>query len=183
MATCQSYNCLDLPPYDETLDNCALYRKGGISQMVLLACGVEMTDPSDETELDALIAADQAWYLSNLKVGLDAPSPETVDPITSCGTARTVNNVYTGTLFDAKVSEANTLFYNQLIAGYAIGGALLKVCDTDGLAPMMIYVNAEVAFSGGLVVSDTNSELIRYELNFTFKTNSLETLAANPYFG
>ena len=46
----------------------------------------------------------------------------------------------------------------------------------------MIYVDAEVNFNGGLIVPDNNSELIRYELNFTFKSNAIETIAANPYF-
>lgn len=182
MATCQSYNCDSLGSYDQTLDNCALFRKGGSSQIILLACGAELTDSSDEAEVEALIAAEQAWYLPNVKVGLSAPTPETVAPITSCGTERVVNNVYTGTLYDAKVSATNTAFINQLIAGYVIGGMILKVCDTDGLSPMQIYIDAEVSFSGGLVLPDTNSDIIRYEVNFTFKSNSIETPAGNPYF-
>ena len=182
MATCQSYNCDALGTYDQTLANCSLFRKGGVSEIVLLACGVTMTDPTDEAELTALIAAEDAWYMPNLKVGWDAATQETADPVTACGTSVVVNNLYSGTVFDAKVSETNTAFYNQLIAGYVIGGMLLKICDTDGLSSMMIYVDAEVNFSGGLIVPDSNSELLRYELNFTFKSNAIETIAANPYF-
>lgn len=182
MATCQSYNCDTLGSYDQTLANCTLFRKAGISEIILLACGVELTDPEDEAEIAALLAAEEAWYMPNLKVGIDAPSQETADPVTACGTQVVVNNVYTGQIFDAKVSATNTAFVNKLIAGYSIGGMLLKICDTEGLTPMMIYVDAEVNFSGGLVVPNTNSEYIRYEVNFTFKSNALETLDANPYF-
>lgn len=182
MATCQSYNCDSLGTYDQTLASCSLFRKGGVSEIVLIDCGITMVDPTDQTELDALIAASDAYYLPNLKVGWDAATQETADPVTACGTEVVVNNVYAGTIFDSKVSENNTEFYNQLIAGYVVGGMLLKICDTDGLTPMMVYVNAEINFNGSLIVPDSNSELIRYELNFTFKSNAIETLAANPFF-
>ncbi len=182
MATCQQYNCDTLGTYESTLDNCSTIRKGGSSQAALIACGTTMADSSDEAELTALVAADNAWIIENVKIGLSVSSQDTVDPVTSCGTSKVVNNVYTGTLFSAVVSENNTEFINKLIAGYVVGGMILKICDTDGLAPMQIYIDAEVSFSGGLVLPDTNADVIRYEVNFTFKSNSIATVAANPYF-
>ena len=183
MANCNSYNCDSLGSFESTLDNCSTIRKGGASQMVLLACGVTMADSSDEAELTALINGDEAWEIENAKIGLSVSSQDTVDPVTSCGTTKVVNNVYTGTLYSAVVTSGNTTFINKLIAGYVVGGAILKICDTEGLASMQIYIDAEISFSGGLVLPDTNSDVIRYEVNFTFKSNNIETVAANPYFG
>lgn len=183
MANCNSYNCDSLGAFESTLDNCSTIRKGGASQMALLACGITMTDSSDEAELEGYVNAGTAWIIENAKIGLAAPSPETIDPVTSCGTVKVVNNVYTGTLYSAVVTQGNTEFINKLIAGYVVGGMILKICDTEDLAPMQIYIDAEISFSGGLVLPDTNSDVIRYEVNFTFKSNSIATVAANPYFG
>lgn len=182
MANCNSYNCDSLGSYDSTLDNCSPIRKGGSSQIALLACGTTMADSSSESELTALINADQAWILENVKVGLQVSSQDTVDPVTGCGTTRVVNNVYTGTLFSSVVTANNTEFINKLIAGYVVGGMIIKVCDTDGLATMQVYIDSEISFSGGLVLPETNADIIRYEVNFTFKSNSILTPAGNPYF-
>lgn len=182
MANCASYNCESLGTYDQTLEQCTLFRKGGVSQMILIGCGQTLEDATDEAEVTALIAGGNAWYLPNVKVGWDAPSQETQDPVTSCGSPIVINNVYSGSLFDAKVSDNNTLFYNQLIGGYVIGGLILRICDTTGLTNMQVYVDAEVSFSGGLIIPNTNSEYLRYEINFTFKSTDILTQTANPYF-
>jgi len=182
MANCNSYNCDSLGTYDQTLESCTLFRKAGVSQIVLIGCDQVLADPEDEAELQALIDAEDAWDMPNVKVGWTAPTQETADPVTSCGTTVVVNNVYSGTIFDAKVSTNNTTFYNRLIAGFVVGGMLLKICDTDGLDPIMVYVDAEISFNGGLVIDNTNSTYLRYEVNFTFKSNSIQTLPANPYF-
>lgn len=182
MADCNSYNCDSLGSYDSTLDNCSPIRKGGSSQIVLLACGQTMADSSDEAELDALILAGNAWPLLNVKVGLSVSGQDTIDPVTGCGTSRVVNNNYTGTLFSAVVTANNTAFINKLIAGYVVGGMIIKICDTDGVDPMQVYIDEEIAFSGGLLLPETNADIIRYEVNFTFKSNSILTPAGNPYF-
>jgi hypothetical protein len=91
--------------------------------------------------------------------------------------------VYTGTLFAAQVNANNTEFVNKLIGGYVVGGMIMKVCDTAGLSDIQVFVDAEISFSGGLVIPNTNSEYIRYEVNFTFKSNDLAVQTANPIFG
>lgn len=130
-----------------------------------------------------LIDGGNAWILENVKVGLDAPSQETQDPVTACGSPIVINNVYTGTLFAAQVNSNNTEFINKLIGGYVVGGMIMKVCDTTGLSDIQVFVDAEISFSGGLVIPNTNSEYIRYEVNFTFKSNDLAVQNANPIFG
>jgi len=182
MADCASYKCESLGTYDQTLEQCTLFRKGGVSKAILIGCGQTLADPTDEGEIEALILAGNAWYIPNVKLGWDAPSQETQDSVTACGSPIVINNVYSGTLFDAKVSANNTAFYNKLIGGYVIGGLILRICDTTGLSNMQVFVDAEVSFSGGLIIPNTNSEYLRYEINFTFKSTDILTQTANPYF-
>lgn len=182
MADCASYNCESLGTYDQTLEQCTLFRKGGVAKAVLIGCGQTLSDATSESEVEALVLAGNAWYIPNVKIGWDAPSQETQDPVTACGSPIVINNVYSGTLFDAKVSANNTEFYNKLIGGYVIGGLILRVCNTTGLSNMQVYVDAEVSFSGGLIIPNNNSDYLRYEINFTFKTTDILTQTANPYF-
>lgn len=178
MATCSSYNCLSLGSYNSTLDNCSTFRTGGTSAIVLLACDHQITDPTDGAAILAEIAAGRAWLVENVKVGISAGTPVTVDPITACGTAKVIKNTYTGTIYDAKVDATNNDFWNQLTNGYVIGGMIMNVCSTDSLADIAIYVDAEISFSGGLVQPDVNTELIRFEVSFTWNSVGYDVITA-----
>ena len=178
MATCSSYNCLSLGAYNSTLDNCSTFRTGGTSAIVLLACDHQITDPTDGTAILAEIAAGRAWLVENLKVGISAGTPVTVDPITACSTPRVIKNTYSGTIFDAKVDATNNDFWNQLTNGYVIGGMIMNVCSTDGLSDIAIYVDAEISFSGGLVQPDVNTDLIRFEVSFTWNSVGYDIITA-----
>jgi len=174
MANCATYNCASLTTFESTLDNCATYRAGGSSSIVLLACGHQITDPTSLTEVEAEISAGRAWRMENVKVGLTPQTLETVDSVTSCGTERVINNVYSASIYASQVSPDNSTFINALTAGYVLGGMIMGVCSTTGLTDLLLYVDAEVAVQGGLVNPDTNSDLIRYELTATFKTQGIE---------
>lgn len=171
MADCASYNCQTLNIFESTLANCATFRAGGSSSIILLACGHTITDPTDLEAIDADIAAGLAWRMENIKVGIAAGTPETVAPVTSCGTERVINNTYTATVFASQVSPENSEFVNALTSGYVLGGVIFGVCPTDGLTDMLLYVDAEVAAQGGLVLPDTNGDLIRYEFTLAWKGN------------
>lgn len=171
MADCAGYNCNILTTFESTLANCATYRAGGSSSIILLACGHSITDPTDLAAIEAAIAAEQAWRMENVKVGITPGTPETVAPVTSCGTERVINNTYTATIFASQVSEDNSVFVNGLTAGYNLGGIIFGVCETDGLTNIMLYADAQVAVQGGIVLPDTNADLIRYEMTATWKGN------------
>lgn len=171
MANCASYNCQSLTTYESTLSNCATYRAGGSSSIILLACSHTITDPTDLAAIEAAIAAGEAWRMENVKVGITPGTPETVAPVTSCGTERVINNTYTATIFASQISEANSVFINSLTSGYVLGGIIFGVCPTDSLTNILLYADAEVSIQGGLVLPDTNSDVIRYELTATFKGN------------
>lgn len=178
MATCNSYNCLSLGTYNSTLDNCSPIRTGGIFAALLIDCGVTISDPTDGTELNALIAAEQAWLVENVKIGIAAGTPVTVDPVTACGTPRVVKNTYTGTIFDAKLDATNNDFWNQLTNGRVIGGMILPICTTDGLSDIAIYIDAEISFSGGPVIPDVNTDITRFEISFTWNSVGYDVITA-----
>jgi len=178
MANCNSYNCDSLGAYNSTFDNCSTFRTGGTSALVLLACGAILADPTDGTEINALIAAEQAWLIENVKVGIQAGTPVTVDPVTSCGTPKVIKNTYTMSVYDAKVDATNNDFWNQLINGYVVGGFIANICSTDRLDDIAIYVDAEVSFSGGLVNPYVNTELIRFELTATWNSVGYDVITA-----
>lgn len=171
MANCAGYNCQSLDTWESTLDNCATYRAGGSASIIILACGAVLSDPTSLTEIEALIAGGEAWRMENVKVGFSPQTPETVAPVTSCGTERVINNTYSATIFASQVSPTNTDFINSLTSGYVTGGLMFGVCETDGLINLLIYADAEIAYQGGLVLPDTNSDLIRFEMTATWKGN------------
>ena len=171
MANCASYNCQSLSTWESTLDNCATYRAGGSSSIIILACDHTITDPTDLAAVEAEILAGRAWRMENVKVGFAPGSPETVAPVTSCGTERVINNTYSVTMFASQVSSTNATFVNALTSGYVTGGLMFGVCPTDGLTDMLLYADAEVSYTGGLVLPDTNSDVIRFEMTATFKGN------------
>ena len=171
MANCVSYNCQSLSTWESTLDNCATYRAGGSSSIIILACDAVLTDPTSLAEVEALILAGTAWRLENVKVGFAPQSPETVAPVTSCGTERVINNSYSATIYASQVSPSNATFINSLTSGYVTGGLMFGVCETDGLTNLLLYADAEISYQGGLVLPDTNSDLIRFEMTATWKGN------------
>lgn len=171
MADCATYNCQELSVFESTLSNCATYRAGGSSSIIFLACGHDITDPTDLAAIEAAIAGGTAWRMENVKVGITPGTPETVAPVTSCGTERVINNTYTATIFASQVSQENSEFINTLTSGYVLGGVIFGVCETDGLTNIMLYADAEVAIQGGIVLPDTNADVIRYEITATWKGN------------
>lgn len=174
MATCVSYNCSTLTDWEAVLENCSPFRSGGTTSIILLACDHQITDPTSLTEIDAEIAAGRAWRMDGLKAGLTPQTPETIAPVTSCGTERVINNVYQLTIYAAQVSPENATFINTLTAGYAIGGLIMGVCPTDNLTDLLLYADNEISFQGGLVNPDTNSDVIRFEVTANFKTQGIE---------
>ena len=177
MASCATYNCLALDTWESTFDTCATYRAGGSSSIILLACDHQITDPTDLTAVNAEIAAGRAWRMENVKVGLTPQTPETVAPVTSCGTERVINNVYQLSIFASQVNQSNADFVGTLTAGYVLGGVIVGVCSTAGLTDLMLYADAEVSGQGGLVLPDSNSDVIRFELTATFKIQKVEAFA------
>lgn len=172
MATCSNYNCDSLTDHEVSNESCLGPRNGGSAQLIIFDCGITVTDPTDGTEINNLINAGSAYLVENVKAGLDAPSPVTIPSVTSCGSDRVINLDYTGTIEDYTVTETNTsAFWGPLAKGRTMGAMMLYLCEQDGYANKIVWIDAEISFSGGLVVPNVNTEAIRYELSFAFRKN------------
>lgn len=172
MASCVTYNCDALVDHEVSAESCLGPRNGGSSQIIFFDCDAVPVDPSDGTEVLALIAANTAFLVENVKVGLDAPSPITIPSTTSCGTERTINLDYSGTIEDFTVTEVNVAdFWGPLAKGRTMGGLMLYLCEQDGYTNKIVWIDAEITVAGGLVLPNTNEEAIRFELTYAFRKN------------
>jgi hypothetical protein len=62
---CVSY--CDSSLLDHNLVNCNEYKLGGVSAILVGACGTELVDPSDEVEVQALIDAGTAKLIEDIR--------------------------------------------------------------------------------------------------------------------
>ena len=86
---CVSY--CDSSLLDHNLVNCNDYKLGGVSAILVGACGTELVDPSDAVEVQALIDAGTAKIIEDIRFALPAGSPVTVDSPIGCGTSIRIN--------------------------------------------------------------------------------------------
>ena len=152
MADCiKPYYCnpLEAYPTDGDCDTQDEYLSGW-DAFGLVECGITITDPSDETELNALVAAGQLIIVRGVKGGLDEPSAQTIDSTTSCGITKTINYDRTFTFLDYKTSQAVVEWYNENKVKQ-FGGALLFGCDG-----FTTYINKALKMTAALSGENNN---------------------------
>ena len=106
---CVSY--CDSSLLDHNLVNCNEYKLGGVSAIIVGACGTELVNPSDESAIETLLLAGTAKLIEDIRFALPAGSPVTVDSPIGCGTAIRINEDRTATLYDANVDDETLLFF------------------------------------------------------------------------
>lgn len=171
MANCQlDYNCAGLSAYNATLNACGAKARGaGFSFIGLVACGTTIANPSSASEINAKIASEDIVIISNIKGGFDDPSAISQDSITSCSSAITINYNRSVTLFDYKVSPENTTFYNEAKARQW-GGFIIWECETDGLDPVVSYVDEQITLESFRVNPNTNEQSQYYNVKLSYKS-------------
>lgn len=173
MADCIDFNC---PAFtDQTLNDCGDVLVGGADSALLIACGSTLVDPSDDVEVNALITAGNAVVIKHLKIGIDAASPIEIDPVTSCGPAKTINYDRTGTWYDANINAANITMYNDILSGRSFGGLVIRECEGQ-----VTYIDSEVTFQGSRIIPNNNNEAQRVEATFRWKSQTEGTIHAEP---
>jgi hypothetical protein len=165
---CVSY--CDTSLLDHNLVNCNEYKLGGVSAIIIGACGTELVDPSDDVEIDALLSAGTAKLISDVRFALPAGSPITVDSPIGCGTAIRINEDRTATLYDANVTDENNAFYNEL-NNRRIAWILAYMCDSG----KVLYITAPVGIttSASFILPEQNNELQRYEGTFSWRNKDI----------
>lgn len=173
MADCIDFNC---PAFvSQTENDCGDILVGGADAAILIKCGVSVVDPSDDVEINGLITAGDAVVIKNLKVGIEAASPITIDPVVACGPAKTINYDRTGTWYDANVNAANSVMYSGIFNSRSFGGLILRECEGQ-----VTYVDAEITFTGSRILPNNNNEAQRYEGAFAWKSPIEPTIHAEP---
>lgn len=176
MANCIDYNCTDLE--DHVKNDCEEEFQGGSDQLVILDCDHQVTDPSNGTEILVEIAAGRAKLIQNVKLGLDLPTPVTVDSNISGRTPKVVNYDRTGTLMDGNVNQFNNEFYDALNNGRAIGGII--ILESGAGSTKVTWINKAVQFQGGRVFPNVDTEFQRYEETFSWRSLTEPVIADAP---
>lgn len=163
MADCYSYNCDDALG-SHTINDCNSSTKGGYPNILLVACGTTLTDPSDEVEVQAAIDAGTAFPIKNVKAALPAPTATTVDSMIANEPPVVASYEFAGTLMDQNVNSPNLTFYNNMYDGRTFGAIYLHN-KNEGI---MYGWTEVITFQGGMVLPDSKSELERFESTFNF---------------
>jgi hypothetical protein len=171
MAYCGNlYNCDNTFAQDYVPGTCGEFFLGGISAVLLLRCDVNIADPSNATEVQALIEGNDARLILGVQIGMAAPSPVSVTSFISCVPDIPVTYDRTFDLADRNVTAENVLFYNSINAasGWTNGGALLYQCDAD----RVLYINSPLRIQGGIITPNQNNEMQRWEGTGAWRSSS-----------
>lgn len=180
MSDCLSYNCEALTEHEIVSENCQGSRLAGFPHAVFFECGFTPADWSDGAEIQALIAAGNAWEVFNLKAGFGEPAAINAPAKTSCGAEQVINYDRTLTVEDYTVTENNRLFWNTLNGGRVIGGMLLNECDTEGYTSKSTAVDSEISFAGGRNVANNNGENQFFASTATWRSRTDPEIVNTP---
>ena len=165
---CVSYCDVSLLEHD--LVQCNEYKLGGVSAVIIGACGTELSNPSDAAQIESLLDSGLARLIQDIRFSLPAGSPITVDSPIGCGTSIRINEDRTATLYDANVTDNNSGFYND-INQRKISWILAYLCDSDKV--IYITANAGITTSVAFIIPEQNNELQRYEATFSWRNKSI----------
>jgi hypothetical protein len=172
---CASYCETGLETHD--LVPCGQYKLGGVSAIIIGACGAVLAVPTDPIEIQALLTSGDAVLVEDIRFALPAGSPIQVDSPVGCGTQIRINEDRTATLYDANVTDQNNSFYNSLNS-QKVGWIMAYLCDSGNV----IYIDPPVGIttSANFIIPEQNNELQRYEVTFSWRQKEIPTQFAAP---
>lgn len=152
------------------LVDCDVYPLGGSPAMIVGACGTSLSDPSDETEIQALLDAGSAVLIENVRLGLPAGSPILLDSPVGCGSQQRVNEDRTLTIFDANVTDENVEFFDDL-NNRKVAWALIYLCDSN----KVVFINPPqgITTSVQFVIPEQNNDYQRFEGTMSWRQKSI----------
>lgn len=177
---CIDYNCAELSDHELLAGLCGGGRVGGGHHLILGLCGSTLTDPSDGTEINELIAANDAYVVANLKVSLNAPSPVLVDSTTACGTQDIANYDRSAGVEDYNVTYNNCNFYTGVFGGRRFAWALIFECETEGLAATVTFIDSVIKINGGRQYDNNNTTFQKYVYTLAWRTRAEPCQFAAP---
>jgi len=158
-------------------DGCGEQFNGGIRHIVVFT-GDLPADPSNGTEVNALIADGTAKLIRNVKVGISPPSEITTTSYISCVSDPVVNYDREISLMDSTVTADNVEFYNSInsASGNKASGILMFECDADRCT----FVDKDIVFSGGRNVPDQNDDSQRFEFTLRYRATGDGSIVTTP---
>ena len=169
MAECLNYNCEELGEHEVLTLQCKGPRPAGISEVVFILCGNNLTNPSSGAEVLALLASNEARKVQRIRMGLNSSEPTQSPKTTSCGLPETLFVTYSGSLTDYSFNATNMDFWNDFAGGYTVQGAIARMCPKAGFDDESLYMDGEISFTGSPIVPDDDEEAARFELTYQFK--------------
>jgi hypothetical protein len=166
--SCVSFCDSDL--LDHNLVNCGEYKLGGVSAILVGACGTTLTLPFDPTAIEEMLIDGSAKLISDIRFALPAGSPITVDSPIGCGVPIRINEDRTATLYDANVTDENSLFWND-INNRRIGWIMAYLCDSGKV--VWIDPSVGITTSAQFIIPEQNNELQRYEVTFAWRSKEI----------
>lgn len=177
MANCPSYDCggTDFPDY--ILTGCTTKFKGGVNALVVVQCGYDIVDPSDATEINALIAAGNARSIANISATWDAPSAVTGPSYVGCVPDTMVTQDWSLEITDRNVTQEAAEFWGALMVSFGgeIGGLLFRDCGND----RVVYINEAITLAGGPTMPGS-TDFQRFVITASYQTLRFPTYAAIP---
>ncbi len=175
---CTNYNCSDISP--QVLNDCGNPLEGGFDQAVVFDCDATTTDYTNGTTIAADIASGAAVLYQNIKAGIDAPSPNEIDPLVAGQEARPVNYARTASWVDANVNTSSSAAYDTLNATSGITAAAILFHLASGEQAVLVDPPKGALFKGGLIVPNDTSDAARYEFTANWKDPNDPTVQAVP---
>lgn len=175
---CTNYNCPDISP--QVLNDCGSLLEGGGDQVVVFDCDATTTDYTNGTTIDADITAGRAVLYKNIKVGIDAASPNEIDPNIAGQASRTVNYDRTASWVDANANESSSAAYDTLDAssGITVKAVLIHLASDEKC--VLVDPPKGIIFTGSLVVPNDTNDVVRYEYTAKWKDPSNPAIKAVP---
>ena len=156
--------CYDNPlvDYIPSPAECAPTFPSGMSDMVAFL-GDLPSNPSDPTEVQALINSGDAVYIPRIQATLNAPEPNEVQRKIACAPVTVSTYNRTLTIMDDDVTPNNVLAYNSLNAssGRLLTGLLVHECAANRAT----FIDASITLIGGRQ-TDENDEGELQHFNF-----------------
>lgn len=172
MPNCVDYNCSELS--DHLQNSCNELVLGGVDAIGLLTCDHELTDASDEAEIQAEVTAGRLFIAKGVKVGMSAGSPITVGPYTAGEVSTTVNYDRTVSIIDPNYNQDNITFYDLAFNNKKFGGALLRLKDSGNL----IWLDFTLTMEGSPIIPDDTNDAIRFEATLKGRSQNMGNLYA-----
>lgn len=165
---CINYNCDTLEDHESFGSACQPPRQAGMSAAVFILCGSDIADPSDGTEINALIASGDAKLVEVVAIGIDSAEPQlSTVAATPCRAFQTLYVNYNGSITDLSFTQANMDFWTTLTEGFTVAGAILRMCPQDGYDDQSIWIDGEITFSGSPINTKDGTDTARFEMTFT----------------